>query len=1044
GLFEGRRYPGSIVNNHATPSDLMRAGVIQVSNGAAGYEAYNLNPTSVTVAGTTYPAATCNVPGGATPTAGNCDPLGLGANKLVQALWKQYMPEPNNFTSHTGDLHNTYVYSANLQDPLSSNFFVTRIDHDFGAKNKLSVTYHFFSYNPIYTNGQVDIGGGIPGDTFGVPTATTVRPQLPSMWTAALTTNLSSNLTNAFRYSYLRNFWQWGGADVAPQTVAGFGTLGGALEIGGESRSGSLIPYNVNTQNVRSRVWDGIGHTFGDDLSDLHGNHLFQFGGKFTHQMDHHTRNDNGGGIMAANVYISAYGGGVSNTYLPTDFVGSSTTYDALYNEVLGIVTQPQTLYTRSGPQLNLQPLGTPMFDDSYIPMYNAYFSDSWHMRPNLTLTYGAGYTVEMPPNEKSGKQVELVDSTGNLVTTSDYLAATERAALGGQNFNPELGYATVGNVGGGLKYPYHPFYGGLSPRVALAWNPNFQGGILGSLFGANKTVIRGGWARIYGRLNGVDLVLVPLLGTGLGQPVSCIGASALGACLGNGGVTPADAFRIGPKGVGNGMTAPLGATPTPTLPQPFFPGEIQNGAVNASAGAGDFLDPNFRPNRSDEFDITIQRQISPNFTTQIGYTGRVIRNEFQEIDLDAVPYMMTAGGQQFQQAFANVWKQMAAGATTFNPQSFFETALGGANSAFCKGYANCTSAVAAAYGPSGSDYMDPTTYNDVYSMWSAMNASPSWTLGRTFPSAPTTCAAPGQGGCPANGSVSPGGQLSAVFSNDSLGWGNYNSMFWSVNMRNWHGLTAVSNFTWSRSFGTGQVDQASSEYTVSDPFNLHTMYGPQNNDIPIQYNLYFVYQPGSQTQHGLLGHLAHGWSLAPILTYSDGGWMDVSTSPNEDAGGFGGCAAFGEGDCSAEYTNEFAVKTSGFSGGSGVATNVAPTNFGSDSASSNGGTGMNRFGANPGTIASEFRPLVLGMDTTSMSGLFPALGHWDVDFAATKDLAISERFGAQLSAQATNVFNHFAPSEEGPSMDYTGAWGAISGNALRSRAVELGLRLHW
>ena len=24
----------------------------------------------------------------------------------------------------------------------------------------------------------------------------------------------------------------------------------------------------------------------------------------------------------------------------------------------------------------------------------------------------------------------------------------------------------------GGTKYPYNPFYGGFSPRVAVAWNP--------------------------------------------------------------------------------------------------------------------------------------------------------------------------------------------------------------------------------------------------------------------------------------------------------------------------------------------------------------------------------------------------------------------------------------------------------------------------------------------------------------------------------------------------------------------------------------------
>ena len=44
----------------------------------------------------------------------------------------------------------------------------------------------------------------------------------------------------------------------------------------------------------------------------------------------------------------------------------------------------------------------------------------------------------------------------------------------------------------------------------------------MGKLFGHDNTVIRGGYGRIYGRLNGVDLVLVPLLGTGLIQPVQC------------------------------------------------------------------------------------------------------------------------------------------------------------------------------------------------------------------------------------------------------------------------------------------------------------------------------------------------------------------------------------------------------------------------------------------------------------------------------------------------------------------------------------------
>ena len=148
-----------------------------------------------------------------------------------------------------------------------------------------------------------------------------------------------------------------------------------------------------------------------------------------------------------------------------------------------------------------------------------------------------------MPPYEINGKQVELTDTSGNPINVTGLSGCTAKRRLcqGRSTIRPSA-FATVGNVtGASTKYPYNPFYGGFSPRVAVAWNPNYNGGILGKLMGNGKTVIRGGYGRIYGRLNGVGLVLVPLLGTGLCQAVSCIGASMTGQCLGNGGVDPLD-----------------------------------------------------------------------------------------------------------------------------------------------------------------------------------------------------------------------------------------------------------------------------------------------------------------------------------------------------------------------------------------------------------------------------------------------------------------------------------------------------------------------
>ncbi|MGH9395063.1 MAG: hypothetical protein ACRD1E_12895, partial [Terriglobales bacterium] len=333
--------------------------------------------------------------------------------------------------------------------------------------------------------------------------------------------------------------------------------------------------------------------------------------------------------------------------------------------------------------------------------------------------------------------------------------------------------------------------------------------------------------------------------------------------------------------------------------------------------------------------------------------------------------------------------------------------------------------------------------------LWTALNALPSWQLGRTYPSAATTCSTPGAGGCPANGVISASGQVQAIFMNDSLGFGNYNSLFWTLSMRNFHGLTAMSNFTWSRAMGTGQTTQATSSYTVTDPWNMHAMYGPQYNDIPLNYNLYFLYEPGAKSQHGWIGHLAHGWSFAPVLTWSfsgnNGGWSDVNIG--------GDCQSFGEGDCSSGSAQELGIRTTGYTGGRSISYNTFnPTVVGSASnvvVNSSGkitqrGTGINVFGNNAAAIYAEYRPMVLGLDTTGQSGLMPGLSRTNVDFAVTKDLALSEHFSTQLNAQATNIFNHFSPSEATQDITSPKNFGVISGDALGPRSVEVGLAVRW
>ena len=89
----------------------------------------------------------------------------------------------------------------------------------------------------------------------------------------------------------------------------------------------------------------------------------------------------------------------------------------------LGIVTDSQVAYTRSGASLTLNPPLTHAFDQMNIDYYNAYFSDTWH-RAELTLTYGMGWTLEMPPAEANAKQTVLVDAADEPVAAADYLTS--------------------------------------------------------------------------------------------------------------------------------------------------------------------------------------------------------------------------------------------------------------------------------------------------------------------------------------------------------------------------------------------------------------------------------------------------------------------------------------------------------------------------------------------------------------------------------------------------------------------------------------------
>ena len=243
---------------------------------------------------------------------------------------------------------------------------------------------------------------------------------------------------------------------------------------------------------------------------------------------------------------------------------------------------------------------------------------------------------------------------------------------------------------------------------------------------------------------------------------------------------------------------------------------------------------------------------------------------------------MMTVGGQRFDTAYGQMTQQycggdagMAGGNCAGNvgavtPQPFFETALAGTG--YCTGFANCTQAVASREGSN-------IAGANVWSLWSDLdggnlpcnaagqtsyNGPCGFNFARTMMNTPVNCVTGNEIGCT--------GQVIGIAENTSLGYANYNALFFSYKLSPWHGFTMQSNFTWSKALGTGSQVQATSEYSVDDPFDQGRGYGLQPWDRKFLFNTWFTYSPAYyQNQSGVTGHILGGWTIAPILAIGSG-----------------------------------------------------------------------------------------------------------------------------------------------------------------------------
>jgi hypothetical protein len=290
------------------------------------------------------------------------------------------------------------------------------------------------------------------------------------------------------------------------------------------------------------------------------------------------------------------------------------------------------------------------------------------------------------------------------------------------------------------------------------------------------------------------------------------------------------------------------------------------------------------------------------------------------------------------------------------------------------------------------------------------------------------------------------GQMTSGVGLNTSLGYGNYNAMFVSYKMSSWHGLSLQSNFTWSKALGTGSQVQATSQYSINDPFYFGRSYGYQPWDRKFLYNVWFTYTPPVyQGQHGVVGRALGGWTFAPILDMGSGipfGIYPVGFGSSAYVAGqeFGGM----DGGNIGSYANAVPI----------CPVSISPSRH--DHFNTGGGTYGTATNANlfsdPGAVYNCFRNPILGIDNghNGGTGNYRGQAFWNVDFSIKKNLLITERFSAEFGAVFSNLFNHTQLFDPGVTfMSDQGDFGSLEGGSgaqqvNNPRKIEVAVRVRF
>jgi hypothetical protein len=946
------------------------------------------------------------------------DPTGF----VTKVLGK--MPLPNNYEAGGSDGLNTagFRWTRNENGGTESIFgtngggiaslnglarkqFNTKIDHHFDAKNKLGISY---TYERSSGNANFESWpGGFRGSVFR-------RPQTLAF---NFTSTLSSSLVNEARVGMRR---------IGGNTFNGFNNpeTGAAAQAFFPNYAGYPVMIGLGTGQVNFSANQPLGGgttatyndvtnlwTYSDSLSWTRGQHGFKFGGdvRFGHSLGYDagiaitsTPRANGGDTQFSTIPALA----ISATNMPglggTTAAGNNQRMRNLLSFLAGSLSSVTQFYYMQSPTKldSFEDYKTfpQRVRDTHQNEVSFFAKDDWKVRPSLTLNLGMRWEYYGVPYDGNGLMPLTVGGPWRIFGISgNSFEDWMKPGVRGEPTSIEF----VGKNSPKPDTPWYPDdYNNFGPAVGFAWQVPW--------FGAGKTTIRGGYQMTYNAGQVSNAI----------TQENVVPGSTLGATYA--GDSSANAYLD--------LTKLASLVPVPQIFKPMQPVPISDRSQQVYNPQ-----PNLRNPYAQNLTLSLTRSIGSKLAVDLRYIGTLGRKQWNAaFQINQPNFLLNGLKEAFDaarsgndtspalQVLENMFKGMNIAGAGFGPVgSVFNgqlqtaamhlraTTVGGINTNLANGN---YSAVAASL----------NTLNYVSANNPGLPVIPAGVNGGVLR----------HNGFPENFIVT-NPQFSNVFMIAGVNSNNYHSMEAQVTLRQTHGLSMQSTYTWSKNLGI----QYAVGSTYTNPLDRHADYAPLGDtrihDFRTNGSFALPAGPGKLLfgeSSGVVARIFEGWQLGWIFNVNSGAPLSIGAQNTLYANGTAdivgpfdrnGKVQWQEGGSGGSYFMGGALRTVRDPQCSTLASNLQ--SLCTLNAIADAGTGQ---------ILLQ-NPLPGKRGTLGIRAL-QAPGVWRLDGNISKSIRITESKSLQFRVDATDVLNHPEPAT--PVADINGAnFGQITGTNAKS-----------